>query len=99
MHVLSSCHRFNAGMRGQKTSVYDGGHRAACFISWPGGNLGPARTIDYASNIQDLLPGFIDLFGFSLKKKQSFDGISLKKVWQQPEKHFDNRMTPGFTFL
>ncbi|KAK6024268.1 arylsulfatase [Ostertagia ostertagi] len=83
---------YNAGMRGEKTSVYDGGHRAACFVSWPGGRLGPPRSIDYASNIQDLLPTFIDLFGFKLKKKQSFDGISLKKVWQQPGRHFDNRM-------
>lgn len=83
---------YNAGMRGEKTSVYDGGHRAACFISWPGGSFGPARTIDYASNIQDLLPTFIDLLGMKLKKKQSFDGISLKRVLEQPGKHFDNRM-------
>ena len=31
---------FNAGMRGKKGSAYDGGHRAMCFIRWPGGNLG-----------------------------------------------------------
>jgi len=26
---------YNAGMRGMKTSRYDGGHRAACFLLWP----------------------------------------------------------------
>ena len=26
---------YNAGMRGRKTSPYEGGHRAACFIHWP----------------------------------------------------------------
>ena len=30
---------FNAGMRGHKTQYYEGGHRAACFIRWPGGKL------------------------------------------------------------
>ena len=28
---------YNAGMRGKKTWVYDGGHRNACFIHWPAG--------------------------------------------------------------
>lgn len=83
---------YNAGMRGEKTSTYDGGHRAACFINWPGGDFGGSRTIDYPSNIMDLLPTFIDLFGFKLKKKQSFDGMSLKKVLREPNKKFDNRM-------
>lgn len=83
---------YNANMRGEKTSTYDGGHRAACFINWPAGKFGGPRTIDYASNIQDLLPTFIDLFGFKLKKKQAFDGKSLKEVLRQPARHFDNRM-------
>ena len=34
---------FNAGMRGKKGSPYDGGHRAICFIRWPGGDLGEPR--------------------------------------------------------
>lgn len=83
---------YNAGMRGEKTSIYDGGHRAACFINWPEGGLGTSRTIDYASNIADLLPTFIDLFDFKLRKKQSFDGISLKQVLHQPKKRFTDRM-------
>ncbi len=31
---------FNAGMRGNKGSEYDGGHRVPCFIRWPAGGLG-----------------------------------------------------------
>ncbi len=27
---------FNAGRRGKKGSVYDGGYRVACFVRWPG---------------------------------------------------------------
>lgn len=83
---------FNANMRGQKTSIYDGGHRAACFINWPAGKFGQPRSVDYASTIQDLLPTFIDLFGLKMKKEQSFDGRSLKQVLLQPNKQVGDRM-------
>ena len=76
---------YNANMRGEKGSLYDGGHRAACFIRWPEGNFGEARTIDYASNIQDLLPTFIDLFGLNVSPASHFDGISLKPVLMNQE--------------
>jgi arylsulfatase A-like enzyme len=28
---------FNAGMRGKKTEIWEGGHRVPCFIRWPNG--------------------------------------------------------------
>lgn len=31
---------YNAGMRGRKSSVYDGGHRVPCLLRWPGGGIG-----------------------------------------------------------
>lgn len=69
---------YNANMRGEKGSIYDGGHRAACFIRWPGGNLGEPRTIQYASHIQDLLPTCIDLLDLDASSVDyEFDGISL----------------------
>jgi arylsulfatase A-like enzyme len=37
---------FNAGMRGQKTELWDGGHRVPCFISWPEGELASPQDID-----------------------------------------------------
>ncbi len=70
---------YNAGMKGKKGSNYDGGHRAACFIRWPAG-FGAPRTIHDAAEIQDLLPSFIDVLGLKLKRKQSFDGVSLRPV-------------------
>ncbi len=71
---------YNAGMRGEKGSNYEGGHRAACFIRWPDGHLGKPRTVSYASQIQDLLPTFIDLFGFKVTEDVRFDGESLVPV-------------------
>ncbi len=30
---------FNAGMRGMKIELWEGGHRVPCFISWPEGDF------------------------------------------------------------
>ena len=34
---------YNAGMRGRKSSLYDGGHRVPCLLRWPGGGIGGQR--------------------------------------------------------
>ena len=34
---------YNAGMRGRKASLYDGGHRVPCLLRWPAGGIGGAR--------------------------------------------------------
>jgi arylsulfatase len=67
---------FNAGMRARKTTYYDGGHRAACFIRWPGGKLQP-RDLGVLSQVQDLLPTLLDLCGVKPPPNARFDGMSL----------------------
>ena len=76
---------YNAGMRGKKGDYYDGGHRAACFIRWPDGDIGLPRTITYTSQIQDLLPTFIDLLHMKQAEKHHFDGKSLKQLILDPK--------------
>lgn len=68
---------FNAGMRGQKGSEYEGGHRVPFFINWPAGGLNTARDIDQLSAHIDILPTFIDLCGLKAPLGYSFDGRSL----------------------
>lgn len=68
---------FNAGMRESKGSNYEGGHRAACFIRWPAGGFVSPRTIEYETQIQDILPTFIDLLELNGAPGYSFDGVSL----------------------
>ena len=34
---------YNAGMRGRKASLYDGGHRVPCLLRWPAGGIGGSR--------------------------------------------------------
>ena len=68
---------FNAGMRGTKGSLYDGGHRVPCFIRWPAGGLTGGRDVaDLASHI-DLIPTLADLCGVPIPDEAQLDGISL----------------------
>jgi hypothetical protein len=71
---------FNARMRGRKTSRYEGGHRAACFIRWPGGGIAGGRDVDGVTAHIDLLPTFTDLCGLESTDKTRFDGVSLSKA-------------------
>lgn len=68
---------FNAGMRANKTTYYDGGHRAACFIRWPAGNLRKPVDLDALTEVQDILPTLIGLCGLPTPKAAKFDGVSL----------------------
>ena len=68
---------FNAGMRGKKTSLYEGGHRVPCFVHWPGGGLDQPRDIEALTHVQDLLPTLLDMCGVPAPEDADFDGVSL----------------------
>ena len=75
-HVLRG---YNAGMRGMKTSYYDGGHRVPFFIRWPNGGLDGGRDVEDTSYHVDFFPTLADLCGLSMPPLQ-LDGVSLKGV-------------------
>ncbi len=50
---------FNAGMRGKKGSVYEGGHRVACFVRWPA-RLKAGHEINQLTSCRDWLPTLIE---------------------------------------
>ena len=52
---------FNAGLRGGKTTYYEGGHRVPCWVRWPRGGLGGPRDIDVPTQNTDVLPTLCDL--------------------------------------
>ena len=54
---------FNAGMRGGKVTLWEGGHRVPCFIRWPAGGLRPAGDVTGLTQVQDLLPTLLELAG------------------------------------
>jgi arylsulfatase len=68
---------FNAGMRGKKTTYYDGGHRAMGFFRWPNGKLRPSGDIGELTQVQDLLPTLIELCDLNSPGDAKFDGASL----------------------
>jgi len=78
----SACARYNAGMRGQKGSAYDGGHRVPCFVHWPG-RIEDA-TVETLSGGYDLLPTLIDLCDLDTPPAE-FDGRSLRPVLESDE--------------
>jgi arylsulfatase len=71
---------YNAGMRGGKISLWEGGHRVPCFIHWPGGDLGAPRDVGGLTQVQDILPTLIDLCGLEGPKGPPLDGLSLAAV-------------------
>jgi len=83
---------FNAGMRGHKTSPYEGGHRVPFFIRWPKGNLGEPRDITELTQVQDVLPTLIDLCNLKNPENAHFDGISLAPLLKEKVKKLDDRM-------
>ncbi len=52
---------FNAGLRGYKNSVFDGGHKVPFLIRWPGGDLSGPQRIDAVLAHYDVLPTLMEL--------------------------------------
>ena len=67
---------FNAGMRGKKSSVYEGGHRVPFFIHWPAGKLSQGRDVASLSAHIDVLPTLADLCGIPVPTDHQPDGES-----------------------
>ena len=67
--------RYNAGMRGRKGSVYDGGIRVPCFVRWP--RVVEPRTIDRVAAHIDLVPTLLEACGVMPGSEQILDGRSL----------------------
>jgi arylsulfatase len=68
---------YNAGMRGGKVTLWEGGHRVPCFVHWPDGNLGEPRDVEGLTQVQDILPTLIDFCGLDAPDAPPIDGISL----------------------
>jgi arylsulfatase B len=71
---------FNAGMRGQKGSPYEGGHRVPFFVSWPRGGLGQPRDIATLAAHIDVLPTLIDLLRLKRPAGLPLHGKSLRPL-------------------
>ncbi|MBX2850287.1 MAG: arylsulfatase [Phycisphaeraceae bacterium] len=82
---------FNAGMRAQKGSQYDGGHRVPFFMHWPKGGVSEGKDIQALCAHIDVLPTFVDLLKLKKPKGEPMDGLSLKGVIQGDEDSLPER--------
>ncbi|QBG46668.1 N-acetylgalactosamine-4-sulfatase [Verrucomicrobia bacterium S94] len=73
---------YNAGMRGTKTSHYEGGHRAACLVRWPAGGIDGGHDLTGLTAHIDWLPTFIDWCGLKNTSALPFDGTSLAESFR-----------------
>lgn len=76
---VDGVHVFNAGMRGEKSSPYEGGHRVPLFIHWPDGRLDGGRDLSTLTAHIDLLPTLADLCQLKLRGR-NVDGKSWRPL-------------------
>jgi arylsulfatase A-like enzyme len=95
---------FNAGMRGKKTELWEGGHRVPCFIRWPDGDLAKPHDIGGLTQVQDILPTLLELCQIKPENGPGFDGMSLVPVLRGEQAVSDDRVLimnysrmPGFS--
>lgn len=70
---------YNAGMRGGKTSVHEGGTRVPLFMRWPAAKWPAHVAAPIVSHI-DLFPTLMDLCGVTPPKGPTLDGVSLRPL-------------------
>ena len=72
---------FNAGMRGRKSSIYEGGHRVPLFLHWPAGGYSKGRDLETLAAHIDILPTLTDLCKLPTPdKRYDVDGLSLSPL-------------------
>ena len=83
---------FNACMKGNKGSVYEGGTRVPLFVRLPGRTKAGVE-IDNLARHYDILPTLAELAGAELPKNIDFDGRSLLPLIDNPEAEWSDRYT------
>ncbi len=66
----------NAPLRGGKATVFEGGVREPCVVSWPG-NVKPDTRSDTVIQSIDFYPTLLEATGLTVMPGQKFDGISI----------------------
>jgi arylsulfatase A-like enzyme len=82
---------YNAGMRGRKGSVYEGGHRVPFFIRWPAGGLTGGRAVNALTAHIDVLPTLMDLTRVDSANDLSLAGKSLEPLLRDEVESWPNR--------
>ena len=83
---------FNAGLKGRKGTVNEGGTKVPAFWRWPG-KLEPGRDIDTLLRHVDLYPTLVSLAGAQLPEGYAIDGRSMLPLLQNDGQAWPDRYT------
>lgn len=72
----------NAPLRGGKATMYEGGIRVPCVISWPG-KIQAASTNDTVIQSSDFFPTLLEALDLKKPKNQVFDGASIMPTFEK----------------
>ena len=83
--------RYNAGMKGRKGSLHEGGTRVPCFIRWPNG-IDSGRTINKICGHIDLLPTLAEMCDVAIPERIQIDGRSLVPLLKNDTSNWAERL-------
>jgi arylsulfatase A len=87
--ACSSC--YNAGLRGHKGSVYEGGIRVPFFARWPG-HFPAGKKVSCSAAHIDLMPTLAELCKLDVPKDVKFDGVSIAQILRGRTEDLPERM-------
>lgn len=82
---------YNAGMKGLKGTVDEGGVRVPFLVQWNGA-IKEGRTVDTVVSYLDILPTLVDLAGAKLPETHAFEGRSLKPLLMEKDPEWQDRL-------
>ena len=90
----------NGGLRGRKGSMFEGGIRVPCIVSFPG-KIRPDTVSDQLSGFEDWFPTLLEIAGMAPQDQHPCDGISLVPVLfgersNRPVRTWLYRESPGY---
>ena len=85
---------FNAGMRGSKGNVYQGGTRAPAFFRWPAGGIPAGVECDALTAHIDIFPTLAEITGAKVPATAAgqVEGISLLPLLRDPSANWPDRL-------
>ena len=90
----------HGGLRGRKGSMYEGGIRVPCIVSWQG-KIQPGTVTGQMSGFEDWFPTLLEIAGKAPQDQHPCDGISLVPVLfgeegERPVRTWLYRESPGY---
>ena len=82
---------YNAGMKGQKGSPYEGGHRVPFMIHFPKAGLNKKVVVKKLTHVVDIAPTLLEMCGIEKSNSIKFDGVSIKPLIEGKEQGWKER--------